>query len=46
MIGFDEDPQGCFETVCDVLADLNWLPRLIALSRKFERLSQGMPTLL
>ena len=39
-IGFDEDPQGFIsKTVCDVIlaGDLNWLPRLIALSRRFEQ---------
>ena len=39
-IGFQEDPQGFIsKTVCDVIlaGDLNWLPRLIALSRNYER---------
>lgn len=42
-IGFEEDPQGFIsKIVCDVIlaADLNWLPRLIALGRNFERSSQ------
>ena len=42
-IGFDEDPQGFIsKAVCDVIlaGDLNWLPRLIALSRRFEHSSQ------
>ena len=42
-IGFDEDPQGFIsKTVCDVIlaGDLNWLPRLIVLSRRFESSSQ------
>ena len=42
-IGFEEDPQGFIsKTVCDVIlaGDLNWLPRLIALSRSFERSAQ------
>lgn len=42
-IGFEEDPRGFIsKTVCDVIlgGDLNWLPRLIVLSRRFERSAQ------
>jgi hypothetical protein len=42
-IGFEEDPQGFIsKTVCDVIlaGDISWLPRLIALSRSFERSAQ------
>ena len=42
-IGFEEDPDGFIsKTVCDVIlaADLNWLPRLIALGRNYERSQQ------
>tara|TARA_B100002051_G_scaffold108852_1_gene103756 strand:- start:1559 stop:3667 length:2109 start_codon:yes stop_codon:yes gene_type:complete len=42
-IGFEEDPDGFIsKTVCDVIlaGDLNWLPRLIALARNYERSQQ------